>query len=186
MSNALTRPDVKSLILDLGKGWVHRERLNKLIQISATSPRGTTIMPSDRSAIAPGYPSAIRSLGWSGIFAPTLYSYANENRYRTSVIALCVPVGWTAESPLRRATDASTSPPGRCTEAVVGALGKAKSTVLVQASYAFAQIRKADSCSELKREGPGPLTAWTFHEARAAAVCADGGGSQSSLGASPP
>lgn len=60
-------------------------------------------------------------------------------------LALCSPSGWSAETITRPAKSWQVyfSPRGGCTEAVVNALGKAKSIVLVQAySFTSAPIAK--------------------------------------------
>jgi phosphatidylserine/phosphatidylglycerophosphate/cardiolipin synthase-like enzyme len=61
------------------------------------------------------------------------------------LIALCAPSGWSADTAIRPAKwSVYFSPQGGCTEAVVDALGRAKSTVLVQAySFTSAPIAKA-------------------------------------------
>ncbi len=61
------------------------------------------------------------------------------------LVVLWMPLGWGGErSPITRNWSVYFSPGGGCTEAVVEALGKAKSTVLVQAySFTSAPIAKA-------------------------------------------
>ncbi len=69
------------------------------------------------------------------------------------LLALCAPSGWSAETGIREAKwNVYFSPHGGCTEAVVDALGKAKSTVLVQA-YSFTSVPIAKALVEAHRRG---------------------------------
>jgi phosphatidylserine/phosphatidylglycerophosphate/cardiolipin synthase-like enzyme len=69
------------------------------------------------------------------------------------LLALCAPSGWSAEGGIRPAKwSVYFSPHGGCTEAVVDALGKAKSTVLVQA-YSFTSAPIAKTLVEAHRRG---------------------------------
>jgi phosphatidylserine/phosphatidylglycerophosphate/cardiolipin synthase-like enzyme len=69
-------------------------------------------------------------------------------------LALCSPSGWSAETITRPAKNWQVyfSPRGGCTEAVVDALGKAKSTVLVQA-YSFTSAPIARALVDAHRRG---------------------------------
>ncbi len=67
--------------------------------------------------------------------------------------ALVAPLAWAAESPIRQGDWSVYFPPhGGCTEAVVQALGRAKSTVLVQA-YSFTSAPIAKALVEAHRRG---------------------------------
>jgi phosphatidylserine/phosphatidylglycerophosphate/cardiolipin synthase-like enzyme len=69
------------------------------------------------------------------------------------LVALWSPSGWSAESSARPANwSVYFSPHGGCTEAVVTALGRAKSTVLVQA-YSFTSAPIAKALVEAHRRG---------------------------------
>lgn len=91
---------------------------------------------------------------WAGnLAARCVFRKAMRILIAALFLALCAPSGWTAEISTRPAKwSVYFSPHGGCTEAVVDALSKAKSTVLVQA-YSFTSAPIAKALVEAHRRG---------------------------------
>jgi hypothetical protein len=104
-------------------------------------------VPAFGSGICSGKSQASRQQGVSAwkVDPPKAILTAMRMILAVLLVALCSPTAWGAEDNARRANwEVYFSPHGGCTEAVVDALGKAKSTVLVEAySFTSAPIGKA-------------------------------------------